>query len=194
MNKEVSRAWPLNLKPLFGLPFYENKKNNCQNPYKVLAGNKHIFKTHNPNPQRLFWLNTIHSSKTLKRFFYFLKGRWLRNPERLYRSLPNKSQLQAALFKDGLFLPIETQKLSAHNLQWYLLLMTKFHELGLLLLFLGAFVCFFTEEVLSHNRMVKWLWSRVTSACSSLKRGFGSLPEMEAVLSDNTLASQLCRK
>ena len=106
MNKEVSRAWPLNLKPLFGLPFYENKKNNCQNPYKVLAGNKHIFKTHNPNPQRLFWLNTIHSSKTLKRFFYFLKGRWLRNPERLYRSLPNKSQCRQLCLRTDFFYPL----------------------------------------------------------------------------------------
>ena len=27
MNKEISGAWLLNIKPLFGLPFYENKKN-----------------------------------------------------------------------------------------------------------------------------------------------------------------------
>lgn len=189
MNKEVSRAWLLNIKPLFGLPFYENKKNSCRNPYEVLAGNKHIF---NPNPQRLFWLNTIHSSKTLKRSFYFLKGRWLRNPERLYRSLPNKSQCRQLCLRMDFFCPLRPKSWAPTISNDFCCSWPNFM----------SWVCFFCFGGLffSHGRSIvpqqsgKMAISRETSACSSLKRGFGSLPEMDAVLSDNTLASQLCRK
>ena len=159
MNKEISGAWLLNINPLFGLPFYENKKNTVA---KILT--KSLLETNTYLIQILkdYFDSTLYIQAKLLNAPFISSGP--KGPWEIRPTFTQQVPVQAALFKDGLCLPIETQKLSAHNLQWFLLFVTKFHELGLLLLFWGAFVCFFTEEVLSHNRMVKWLWSLPAAA------------------------------